>query len=165
MDIKKEIIINQPIEKVWDILGNQFGQAFLWASTLNHSEGYGEPTLEGASCNNRACSTSQGDIKEVIRTFDPEQHILSYEVLEGFPFFVKQGVNTWRLTARGNKTVVNIHMVITTGGFVGAIMNPMMKFQLNSLLEQVANDLKHYAETGKPSPNKAKELKKLAKAA
>lgn len=165
MEIKKEIIINQPIEKVWDILGHQFGQAYLWASSLNHSEGYNAPKLDQAPCNNRACSTTQGDIKEVIRQFDSQNHVLAYEVMEGFPFFVKKGINTWRLSQKGKTTVVNIHLVIETTGLVGALMAPMMKLQMSSLLSQVAVDLKHYAETGKPSPNKAKELKKLAKAA
>lgn len=165
MEIKKEITIHQPIEKVWDILGNQFGQAYLWASSLNHSEGYNAPSLEQAPCNNRACSTTQGNIKEVIRQFDPQNYVLAYEVIEGFPFFVQQGINTWKLTQKGQHTVVNIHLVIKTTGLVGTLMAPMMKLQMNGLLSQVAQDLKHYAETGQPSPNKAKELKKLAKAA
>ncbi|MEO0468689.1 MAG: hypothetical protein AAF206_03640 [Bacteroidota bacterium] len=71
MEVKQQMIINQPIEKVWDVLGNQFGQAHLWASGLYHSKGFGLPKLEGAACSNRACETSIGNIKEEIISFDP----------------------------------------------------------------------------------------------
>ena len=162
MEIKKEIVINRPADEVWEVLGNQFSAAHKWARSLKHSEGYGEPQLQHAHCNNRACDTTQGKIKEVIKSFDPNHYKLSYEVIEGFPFFVKSGVNTWQLTPQGSTTKVNVHLVIQTGGIFGMVMAPMMKIQMNSLLEGVMQDLKHYVEMGKPSPTKAKELAKFA---
>ena len=91
MEFKKSIIVNQPINQVWEVLGNQYGEAYKWASGLYHSEGFGTPQLEGASCNNRACETSTGKIKEKIRVFDEQNYELEYEVIEGFPFFVDSG--------------------------------------------------------------------------
>ncbi len=160
MNIKKEITVNKSIEKAWDVLGNQFGEAYQWASGLNHSNAYGKPQLEGATCNNRSCDTTQGKIEEVIRTFDPKNHMLEYEVIDGFPFFVDTGINKWKLTANGNTTKVNIDFNLKTKGLMGFIMNPMMKMQMNKLIGFVLEDFKHYVETGQPSPRKAKELAK-----
>lgn len=166
MEFKREIIINEPIEKVWEVLGNQYGEAYKWASGLKHSNPYGNPKLSGASCNNRACDTATGKIKEVIRIFDTQNHTLEYEVIEGFPFFVESGVNNWQLTKlANNRTKVTMHLVVKTKGLVGTIMSPMMKMQMGKVIDPVPNDLKHFVETGTPSPNKAKELAKLKKAA
>ncbi len=106
-----------------------------------------------------------GKIKEVIRQFDPNEYILEYEVIEGFPFFVETGINNWQLTNLDGKTKVNMHLKVITKGIIGVMMQPMMKMQFRGLTDSVLLDLKHYAETGKPSPMKAKELQKLAKKA
>ena len=165
MNIKKEILVDKPVEEVWDVLGNQFGDAYLWATGLYHSSGYGDPELTGATCSNRACNTNQGHIDEVLRKFDPQNHTLQYEVIKGFPFFVKSGINTWSLHKTMSETKVSIDFTLETKGLVGAIMNPMMKMQMNKIIENVLNDFKHYVETGTPSPSKAKENAKMARKA
>ena len=160
MEFNREIIINKPIEAAWEILGNQFGEAYKWARGLKHSNAYGQPVLAGASCNNRACDTTQGKIKEVIRNFDPDNYRLSYEVIEGFPFFVESGVNNWQLIPQGKMTQVKMHLVIKTKGLMGAILGPLMKMQMNKLTTYAIEDFKHFVETGNPSPEKVKEMKK-----
>lgn len=165
MEFKREIIINKPIENVWEILGNQFGSACEWASGINHSNTYGQSNLPDTPWNNRACDTTSGKIKEELTMFNPANYELEYKVLEGFPFFVDLGKNNWKLTKVGPTTKVSMHMTIITKGIVGRLMSPMMKMQINKLADNVINDLKHYTETGKPSPMKAKELKNLAKQA
>ncbi|CAH0999176.1 hypothetical protein LEM8419_00473 [Neolewinella maritima] len=159
MEIKRTFTVDRPIEKVWDVLGNDFGGAAKWATGLYHSEGYGAPQLAGASCNNRACDTNQGKIKEVIRVFDVDNHHLAYAVIEGFPGFVKSGVNNWRLTDLGDgRTRVDIHFIAVLQGLLGTIMRPMMGWQLGRVFDQALADFKIYVETGKPSSAKAKEL-------
>ncbi|MEM6804546.1 MAG: hypothetical protein AAF696_24310 [Bacteroidota bacterium] len=76
MEFKKEININQPIHKVWEVLGNQFGDAYKWASGLNHSQTFGSPRIEAAPSSNRACELPSGKIKEAIRKFDPQNYVL-----------------------------------------------------------------------------------------
>jgi len=160
MEFKREILINQPIEKVWDVLGNQFGQVCNWASGVNKSSASAE-AKNSNDFTNRACDTTSGKIKEIVNTFDPKNHILEYEVIEGFPFFVKTGKNKWRLSKSGNQTKVNMNLQIETQGFVGTIMKPMMKMQMKTLADNAVDDLKIFVETGKPSARKAKELAKV----
>ncbi len=165
MEFIKEITIDKPVQEVWDILGNQFGEAYKWASGINHSKSFGTPQISDANCNNRTCELASGKIKEVVRQFDPQNRILEYEVIEGFPFFVETGINGWELTDLGGKTKVNMHLKVKTKGIVGGMMRPMMKMQFKGLTNSVLVDLKHYAETGKPSEKKAKEIEKQMKKA
>lgn len=163
MEFKRKIIIDKPVDEVWQVLGHQFGDAYQWASGINHSKGFGEPKIEAAHCNNRACELASGKIKEVIRKFDPDHYLLEYEVIEGFPSFVESGVNNWKLTALGGQTRVDMHLVIKTKGFLGRVMGPLMKMQMNGLTQFVLVDLKHFVEEGKPSPKKQKEIQKIQK--
>ena len=55
---------------------------------------------------------------------------------------------------------------IKTKGFVGAIMSPMMKMQMNILFDEVIEDFQYYVEhDGEPHPRKVKANRKLAKKA
>ena len=163
MQFKRTTTIDKPIEEVWEVLGNQFGQAYKWAASLYHSEAHGSPVIEGASCSNRTCETTQGTIKEALRTFDPQKHVLSYEVLEGFPFFVDTGVNTWSLHKLGRQTRVDMACEIKTKGLVGAVMSPMMKLQMNKLFDGVIEEFHYYVQNdGKPHPRKIASMKKRA---
>ncbi|EAY24924.1 SRPBCC family protein [Microscilla marina] len=166
MEFYRETVINASISDAWEILGNQYTTAYKWASGLKYSEGQGNPVFEGASCSNRACdTTSLGAIQEEIRVFDPQNYVLSYEVIEGFPFFVKLGQNTWKLTKEGNQTRVSMKLEMQTKGWVGKLMSPMMRMQMGGILTNAIEDFRHYVETGKPSPRKAKEIAKYAKKA
>ncbi|TAI46862.1 SRPBCC family protein [Flagellimonas allohymeniacidonis] len=163
MNIKKEISVKKPVSEVWEVLGNQFDQAHKWATGLYHSQGSGMPKINGATCSIRECKTQQGKIREEIRVFDPENYVLGYEVVEGFPFFVKSGVNNWKLAQIGSTTLVSMDFNLETKGLVGAVMKPMMKMQMTRIIENVLKDFKYYVETGIPSPEKEKEMLKLSK--
>ena len=163
MEIKRSFTVHKPIDRVWDVLGNDYGGACKWGTGLYHSEGKGSPTLPAAEFDQRYCETNVGNITEKVLVFDPEHYKLQYEVIDGFPGFVKSGVNTWTLTDLGSsKTRVDVHFVAVLGGIMGTIMKPMMKWQLGGTFDQVLKDFKVYVETGKPSAKKAKELAKRA---
>ncbi len=165
MNIKKEIIVNKPIAQVWEVLGDQYGEAYKWASGLDHSEGLGLPKLEGAPCSQRTCQTSFGKITEAVRTYDESRYELEYEVIKGFPGFIDTAINNWQLQATGNGTKVLIDFNMTTKGFLGLFMAPLMKMQMNKVITNVLDDFKQYVETGQQSPRKAKETAKLLKKA
>ncbi len=163
MEFKQEVWANQSVSEVWQILGNDYANAHKWAAGLYHSEGMGQPQLEGASCNTRSCDTSSGKIKEEIRVFDPANYVLAYEVIDGFPFFVDTAVNRWSLHPQGDKTLIKMHLTMKTKGLVGFLMAPMMKLQINKVTRDAVADLKYYVEHGVPSPQKAREMAKRQK--
>lgn len=162
MEFKQQIVIDRPINDVWDILGNQYGQAYLWASGLSHSEGAGAPKHAKAPCSQRVCTTTQGTIKETVDHFDAENYQLVYTVIEGFPFFVDRATNHWTLEAQGQQTLVHMHLMVQTKGWFGALMRPIMKGQLQKTVAPILNDLKVYVETGQPSAHKQQELQRQA---
>ena len=163
MDVKKELIVDKPISEVWEVLGNQYGSAYKWARGLYHSEGKGTPVLKDATCSNRTCDTSFGQLQEEVKVFKPNQQ-LSYEVIEGFPGFIKTGVNNWYLRKISEqRTEVTMHFVGETQGLMGMLMGPMMKMNLSKGLSQALQDFKYYVEHGKPSPEKIKDNTKNAK--
>ncbi len=165
MEFRKSIVVDKSIDQVWEVLGNQYAEAYRWASGLYHSKGKGAPVLQGATCDQRVCETDFGTVREKLRTLDAENYVLSYEVMEGFPFFVDTGVNNWKLTPEAGSTRVDIHLVITTKGFVGSVMSPMLKWQMNKVLDNVLSDFKYYIEVGNPSPRKLAEMAKSQKKA
>ena len=163
MEVKKDIIVNRSLSAVWEVLGNQYTEAYKWSRGLYHSQGEGVPKLEGAACNNRSCDTSFGQIREEIRVFKPNQQ-LSYEVIEGFPGFIKQGINNWYLEkVSEDRTLVSMHFVGETQGILGILMGSMMRVNLNKGLGEALEDFKHYLEKGIPSPGKVKDNQKNQK--
>ncbi len=166
MKIATDIIINKPIAAVWEVVGTEFADAHLWASALNHTEGHGRKISEQV-CESRTCDIQgMGRIREKLLDFDPRNHTLTYEVAEGFPFFVERGVNRWRLVAEGGRTHLYTNAEIVTKGLVGAMMQPVMKMQMSGLMRKTLEDLKFYVESGIPHPRKQKTLRarKLARA-
>lgn len=166
MKVATDIVIDKPIAAVWDVVGTQFGSAHLWASALIHTEGNGGK-ISDQVCEARTCDIQgMGRIRERLLEFDPQGYALTYEVVEGFPFFVERGVNRWHLVAEGNRTHLYIKAKIATKGLIGAIMRPMMKMQMSGLMRKTLDDLKYYAENGVPHPRKQKALasRKLARA-
>ncbi len=166
MKIATDIIIDKPIAAVWDVVGTQFGSAHLWASALVRTEGSGRKISNQVS-EARICDIRGiGRIREKLLEFDPQRYTLTYEVAEGFPFFVERGVNRWHLVAEGKRTHLYTNTNIATKGMIGAVMRPMMKMQMSGLMRKTLEDLKYYAENGVPHPRKQKTLatRKLARA-
>ncbi len=156
MKIDNVVVINKSVDSVWEIVGNQFGNAHIWASLLRHSEGNGKNITEKV-CDSRTCDIKgMGRIHEKILEFSPDNYTLSYEVSEGFPFFVKHGVNRWRLVPEGEQTLFFMNAEIEFKGLIGMMMKPMMKMQMSSIMKKTAEDLKFYAENGTPHPRKKK---------
>lgn len=160
MIIEREIIVNQNINHTWDIIGPQFADAYKWASPVSHSEGSGE-SFNGSTCSERGCATTMGGLKEKITAYSNETQTITWEAIEGMPSMVKKATNSWTLTVIGvNQTKVVMKMDIQSGGVLGFLMLPILKFQMGNLADDITSDFKYYAENGKPSPKKLKAIKK-----
>lgn len=110
-------------------------------------------------CENRICDIKgMGRIREKLLEFDAKNFALTYEVMNGFPFFVERGVNRWTLTPEGSSTRLQSVAEITTQGLIGMLMAPMMKMQMTGLMHRLLEDLKHYVETGTPHSRKVMAL-------
>lgn len=155
MVIRKEIDINNSIEEVWQILGHEFAHPYKWASSVHHSEGQGEP-IASIECDERACRTVMGDIREKLTDYSDEKHALEYHIIEGLPGFIKTGKNAWSLhEIAPDKARLKINMEFTFEGWARWLA-PLMKGKLDRMVQELAEDFAHYAEHGRPHPRKMK---------
>lgn len=160
MEIKIETVIQKPAAAVWEVLGNQFGTAYRWASIIHHSDGEGA-RLAGGVCEERACDVQgMGKLREKLLQFNPQELVLEYLVTEGMPFFVARGTNHWSLRPDGQNTHLSIRATIETKGILGVLMAPMMKMQMTGMMNKMAEELKHFVETGAVHPRKLKAIAK-----
>ena len=80
MKIIKKLTINKPIEQVWDVLGNQFGEIDKWASLISHSAMSGESNMSGISHSIRSTETTSGPTKQELTAFNPDKHTKIYKL-------------------------------------------------------------------------------------
>lgn len=159
MVINKKIEIKSSIENVWKILGHDFAHPYKWASNVDHSEGQGKQ-IASIECDERACQTSMGDIREKITHYSDEKHTVSWDIVEGLPFFVSKAKSKWSLSSRSNDiTILHIQMemILKSWSF---FMTPMAKKMFNELAVNLSEDFAYYAENGKPHPRKLKIMEK-----
>lgn len=163
---KESETINVSAEKLWQIAGKQFEDAYLWATTVDHSEGAGAAKFEGASCDTRACELSASGfdrIEEKVTKYSDEKMNFAYQVTSGMPKFVSSASNDWTVVSIGpNKSKLVMKADFRVKGLMGSLMKGMMKKKMSKLLKVVLNDIKVYAETGRPSESKQKRINKIA---
>ena len=159
--------INVSAEQLWAIVGPGFGDAYKWATTVDHSTTSGEPEFEGASCSARACELSANGfdkIEEKITKYNVNEMSFAYDVTVGMPSFVNSASNDWTVVRVGpNQSKLVMKADFQVKGLMGTLMKGMMEKKMNKLLGVVLNDLKVYAETGNPSKSKLARMKELAK--
>ena len=159
--INKEITVDASVEKAWDLLGPQFADAYKWASSISHSESLNKESLNGSSCTQRGCAVKgMGDIKEVLKSYSPEDHSLTYIVNEGMPKMVKYASNNWVLTDLGDgKTKLSMKIEMKLGGMMGSMMRGMMSKKMSKMSGEIAEEFKYYVEKGIPHPRTVKATK------
>ncbi|MEM9074040.1 MAG: SRPBCC family protein, partial [Myxococcota bacterium] len=161
MQRSEAIEIQAPIDKVWSVAANQFDEIGVWASMVSHSKAL---PLDGASPASelgyagRVCATKQGETVEKIVAFDANSHTFTYEITgDAMPGFVKRATNTWQVTPiDGARSQLTMTVNMETGGFVGALMSPMMAMGMGKVLRTNLEEIKHFIETGQQHARKKK---------
>ncbi len=158
MKISRTININAPAERVWDILGPNYTKAGDWASSVYVSDARpGTPKVAAAPVAGRVCQTSLGPFTETIEAFDEGRRHVAYSATgDKMPGFVKRLVNSWTVHTSGSMSRVQIELNADIAFPFNILMGPMMKLQFGKVLREATEELKHYAETGKPHPRKVK---------
>ena len=163
---KESDTINVSAEKLWEIVGKQFAHAYEWSTAVDHSSGSGTAQFEGATCDARSCDLNAkgfNKVDEKITNYDDEKMNLVYDVVGGLPGFVEKATNNWTIVSVGeNQSKIIMKMRFNVKGLMGALMKGVMKRQIEKIINTSMNDLKVYAETGKPSAEKQKRINKLA---
>jgi len=101
MSVTNQFRVKANIEKVWEVLGNQFHEISKWTPQVLHSEKKSSGNLiPGAPSSGRVCQTAQGEIDETFTHFDKEKKTFAYIAKsKNFPFFIKGVENVWSIKA------------------------------------------------------------------
>ncbi|MBL4704999.1 MAG: hypothetical protein JKY54_10785 [Flavobacteriales bacterium] len=108
IEVKQTLIINQNIDDVWEIMGNQYAEVDIWSSNFFESEPGGDPEFDGLNFSNRITITERGKTIQELDAFDPIHHSFSYHITEGKPSIASEAKSTWTLSeTESNRTEVN----------------------------------------------------------
>ena len=168
LSIKKRFTVDASPDRIWSIMIDDFEGVAHWVSGLDWSGPNAKATAyPDGTAGGRVCDVPGfGLTDERLVKYDPEKRTFAYSVeAEKIPSFVQNLTNTWRLTPVGSSTQVDMHLTADVGGPLGAMMKPMMRRKFLKTLADIEADLTAYAETGRVSEEKAKELAKAKAAA
>lgn len=152
----KEVDLNVSAQKAWSILANQYDCVGDWATIIPESS----PRKENGELVGRTCSSTYGDVQEMITNWDEKNLTYSYEA-DGLPAMFKSGKNVWKIEPLGErKSKVKMTLRMEMKPLQGLLMGWMIKMKMGKDLEGFMQDLKYFAENGRPSPQKLKSLEK-----
>ena len=141
LEINKQLTIDAPVERVWSILADDFEHVYDWATGLESSDPNPKaPRQADGNAGGRVCEAPGfGFSDERVVAYEPEQHVIAYSVdAEKVPGFVHDLTNRWTLRPHG----------------AGSIAGTAVTMRLSA----VTTDLTVYAQTGKVSEGKGREL-------
>ena len=154
MKIIKQLIINKPIEAVWEVLGNQFGEIDKWASLIHQSEMSGQSSIPGVAHSIRSTETTGGPTKQELTAFNSDKHTIAYKAIAGTPGFFKSVDAEWSLIKKeDNITGLTLDFEVQFKG-LGILLSPIVKMKLGKVGDELLDDFKYYVENGKPHERK-----------
>ncbi|MFT7614591.1 MAG: hypothetical protein ACI9J3_003573 [Parvicellaceae bacterium] len=154
MKFSKEVTINAPAEKVWDIVGHNFADigkydGLVSSSVINHDL----PKLNGSPYGGRVCESSFGTINEKFIEYDEGGMTFSFQGDIKSPVF-SNVINTVAVIAVNETTSKIIATPNVDLTFLGKVMFPLIRLSLGSAVGNGLLDLKYFAENDKVSPRK-----------
>lgn len=161
LKFKEEVVINKPINDVWEVLGNQFTEPHLWATNFKTSKGGGEPKLSGLSYRHRATTTENGENWQELDAFDPDNYVLSYHISKGVPSIASSAIGTWKLSQISeSQTQLHVDFSLKTKGLLGILISPIVSKKVGQASAEIVEEFKYYVENEQPHPRKLEAVKK-----
>lgn len=157
--IEISIDVDVSAERLWDVVGNNFGEVAEITSVLNASHLEGKLEVGGA----RVCINPQNQrIVEKLTVFDPTTYRLAYDGVDGFPSWVTKASNHWVVEdSDESKSRLIMQPDIQLRWYFKPIW-PLMRLGVRAIIKKFAEEVKYYAETGKRHPRVVKHHAKLA---
>jgi hypothetical protein len=159
MKVVKEVIIENNIEAIWEVMGNQFGDVHLWSSNFLESRPAGESVFQGLEYSTRVTVTERGETIQELDEFNTANHSLSYHITKGAPEVVEKASAVWSLSPKEtNSTKAIFEFSMKVKDVVNEAMASKIKSGLMLAATEMAEELKYYMENGKPHARKAAQL-------
>ncbi len=177
-ELSIDLIIAVPADRVWEVIGRRFDRIGDWATAITHSTGVpNAPAAAGSSAPptvaavpdapaaGRVCQTGVRLVPQVTKTligYDDANRTLTYEA-SGMPTFVTLARNTWTVTAiDAHRSLVSLRARFDTRGLLGRLGRWAILAQTRQASRHLTEDLRHYVQTGQPSPRKQRQQRRAA---
>jgi hypothetical protein len=183
-ELSTEFAVAAPADAVWDVIGRRFDRIGEWATAIPASTALPPPAdtetataqavtrlpvariSGGAPVAGRVCTTGVRLVPTVTETliaYDDANRTLTYEG-SGLPRFVTMARNTWTVTPLDERRCrVTMQARFVTRGLLGYLGRWAILAQVGRTARYLADDLRHYVETGHPSPRKRGQLRRVAR--
>jgi len=166
LDVKESIEINTSAQKVWEIIGPNFLNIADWGRGVNKSwKNDSMPTtFEGAPAGGRFCDLGKfGKADEQISHYDQVEKEITWSAkIDKMPSFLvglQNALKVEEIDENSCRASTNIQANLT--GLRGLLLGGPLKSNFTKLLKGFLKDWKTYAETGKVSETKKREIAKL----
>jgi len=163
MEFKKNLTIDAPSDRVWEVVAHEFDQVGIWSSGVATSgPDLDAPIPDGATVGGWVCATPGfGDLNETFASYSEENKQFTF-VVSGMPSFITLAQSTVNVRPIGNDTTdVSLHIQMETNA-VGRLMGPMFSIKLKAALNTFLDELKAYIERDEVSSKKRKQLAKTS---
>jgi Polyketide cyclase / dehydrase and lipid transport len=182
-DLLTEFVVAAPADAVWNVIGRRFDRIGEWATAIPASTAL--PPSAGTAAQavthlaagqiigsapvaGRVCTTGVRLVPQVTETlvaYDETNRTLTYEA-SGLPAFVTTARNTWTVIALDDRRCrVTLRARFVTRGLLGHLGRWAILAQVGRTSRYLAEDLRRYVETGRPSPRKQRQLRRAARRA
>lgn len=140
MQITKSCTLNAPVQRVWDVLGEGFGD-LRWVRSVSASSLEGELAVGAV----RSCEfepsllVSSGVARERLVEFDPQRYTLAYELVEPSGPMRRAG-SRWSVEPDGADARVTVVSTIELRPWAWP-MTPMLRLFIGRIAGQTFDDL------------------------
>jgi hypothetical protein len=175
-ELSTDIIVAVPADRVWDVIGRRFDRIGDWATAipvstaLRHNPAAVDSGLPVAAVDldapvaGRVCHTGirlVPQVTETLTAYNDTNRTLTYHASAGMPAFVTLARNTWTVTPLDSRrSRVSLHARFDTRGLLGLFGRWAILARTHRASRHLADDLRHYVETGQPSPRKLRQLRR-----
>lgn len=164
-----DLLVAAPADAVWKVIGPGFTRIGEWSTGVVASTAVARgavdtraPDVGVAPAAGRVCETGLRLVPQVTETFvayDDAARTLTYEA-GGMPWFVTLARSTWSVTPMDTtRCRVSLRARFDTRGPLGLLGRWVILGQARRAARHLAEDLRHVAETGTPSPRKRRQLR------
>jgi hypothetical protein len=179
-ELTTDFVVAAPADRVCHVIGPRFDRIGDWATAipsstaLSHDHAAGGSGLPAAAIDldapvaGRVCHTGirlVPQVTETLTAYDHTNRTLTYHASAGMPAFVTLARNTWTVTPLDtHRSRVSLRARFDTRGLLGLLGRWAILARTHRASRHLADDLRHYLETGQPSPRKLRQLRRAVRA-